>query len=102
MKPSVVAGVLCALGVVSGTSASSPAAWDSFRAEVRARCLAAAKGSVDKIRIRVDPHGSESYGVALVKGVDRVARTPVTYVCVTPKGKAGAELSGETGDFTSR
>ena len=104
MKRFLVAGVLGALALIAcapAASASSPAAWDAFRSDLRARCLAAARSHMAKIQVQVDPYGSESYGFALVRGV--AGKTPVTRLCVVPKtgrGDGQAEISDETRSFS--
>ena len=98
----LVGAVALAL-TTSIAAASSPDAWDAFRADVRAKCLAAAKGKLTKVHIRVDLLGSESYGLALVRGLRRDApRVSATRICVVPKGmlKSGkAELGDDTDSY---
>ncbi len=60
--------------LTSSCDASSPDA-EAFRAEVKAACLAMAV-DLENPSIEDDPLGSESYGIALMRGeVD-----PATYV----------------------
>ena len=89
---------LLALFAVARTAeASSPAAWDEFRAGIRAKCVAAAKRHLTRgIHVRVDPFGSESYGLALVTGYERHSTTPSQYLCVVGKRSGKAEIGGAT------
>ena len=106
MTPSFAATLGAAVVLALTTpfaAASSPDAWDAFRADVRAKCLAAAKGELTRIRVRVDLFGSNSYGLALVSGARRDAPgVSVTRICVVPKGmhKSGkAELGDDTDSY---
>ncbi|NRQ13978.1 hypothetical protein BHMPCIPO_01200 [Ensifer sesbaniae] len=56
--------------LASNAAASSGDAWETFRAEVSERCLAAAS-SLEKASAVVDPFGSESFGLALVIGTPK-------------------------------
>ena len=84
---------ILALALVMGTltsscDASSPEAWEEFRGEVKAACLALA-ANLKNPSIQVDPFGTQSYGVALVKAEGDAA----TYVCVFDKVTKAAEFS---------
>jgi hypothetical protein len=74
-------------------SAASPDAWAEFAADVEAKCLALVEGELDEATIRVDPTGSERFGLALVSG--SVAGTPVDRLCVMDKASGEAEIGGE-------
>ncbi len=70
--------------------ASSGDAWDRFRADVGAACLALVQGP-GTATVEVNPFGSVSYGVAVVTlsstvGTDRM-------ICVYDKAGKTAELS---------
>lgn len=74
----------------SHAHASSPAAWDEFRQKVETSCRDAAEGRMDVGAIRIDPFGTQSYGVAILTeagsgGGERV--------CVVDKQTGAAELS---------
>ncbi|MGF6253323.1 hypothetical protein [Ensifer sp. LBL] len=80
--------------IASTAAASSGDAWESFRAEVSEKCLAAA-ASLEKASAVVDPFGSESFGLALVIGTPKGSDTAVTQICVFDKQKKTVELGGE-------
>ena len=79
------------LSILAGPAlASSGDAWDQFRADVGAACLALVQGP-GTATAEVNPFGSDSYGVALVTlasgaGKDRM-------ICVYDKASKTAELS---------
>jgi hypothetical protein len=59
---------------------------------VRAKCLSAASPHMKRIKISVDPFGSESYGLALVTGYEGGAKEPSRRICVVGKRGGRAEL----------
>jgi hypothetical protein len=71
--------------------ASSPAAWDEFRADVAAKCLAAAQASgMKKPEVLVHPLGTEAYGLAVLReGADK-------RICVYGKQSKKVELTPAT------
>ena len=79
------------LSILAGPAlASSGDAWDQFRADVGAACLALVQGPGTTV-VEVNPFGSDSYGVAVVTlasgaGTDRM-------ICVYDKASKTAELS---------
>jgi len=79
------------LSILAGPAlASTGDAWDQFRAEVGAACLALVQGP-GTATVEVNPFGSDSYGVAVVTlssgaGTDRM-------ICVYDKASKTAELS---------
>ena len=79
------------LSILAGPAlASSGDAWDEFRADVGAACLALVQGP-GTATVEVNPFGSDSYGVAVVTlssgaGTDRM-------ICVYDKARKTAELS---------
>jgi len=79
------------LSILAGPAlASSGDAWDQFRADVGAACLALVQGP-GTATVEVNPFGSVSYGVAVVTlsssaGTDRM-------ICVYDKAGKTAELS---------
>ena len=89
--------LLAPLVFVATAEASSPKAWDDFRADIRAKCAAASKRHLIKdIRVQVDPFGSESYGLALVSGFERHATTRSQYICVVGKRSGKVEFGSAT------
>lgn len=77
--------------------ASDEASWESFRAEVRKGCEKAVAGTFEKPAITVDPHGSESYGIAIARGKSKYGDATLTMVCVFDKKTKRIETSGEFG-----
>ncbi len=79
------------LSILAGPALASPGdAWDQFRADVGAACLALVQGP-GTAKVEVNPFGSDSYGVAVVTlssgaGTDRM-------ICVYDKASKKAELS---------
>lgn len=87
---------LLALGLLpSVATASSDDAWAAMRADVSAKCLKAAAGSIDKPKAVVDPFGSESFGLALISGKPKGAKGKITQICVYNKQTKTVELGGE-------
>ncbi|XUY27442.1 hypothetical protein RMR21_003505 [Agrobacterium sp. rho-8.1] len=81
-------------------AASSGDAWQEFAADVQAKCLAAAKDTIDDAKALVDPTGSEHYGLAIMTGKARGTKTTVSHICVYDKKtktvELGSELSSDT------
>lgn len=80
-----------AVAIPVAAQASSPDAWADFRADVKAKCVAAAQGAGMKpATIIVHPFGTETHGVAvLVAGTDK-------RICVYDKHTKVAELTPGT------
>jgi len=74
----------------AAASASSPDAWAAFRADVRARCVAAGRAQGMKTpQIIVHPFGTQSFGVAvLVEGQDK-------RICIYDKRARTVELTAQ-------
>ncbi|WFU48417.1 hypothetical protein [Sinorhizobium terangae] len=88
---------LLAVSLGAGAAhASSGDAWEEFRADVSAKCVAAAE-SLEDVSAIVDPFGTESYGVALVSGKPKGGQGNVTQICVYDKQTKAVELGGEIG-----
>ncbi len=75
--------------------ASSDGAWEEFAADVKEKCLAAAKPVIEKAAIAVDPFGSERFGLAILSGTAKGAVASVSYVCVYDKQAKTVELGSE-------
>ncbi len=75
--------------------ASSEDAWNEFRAKLLKSCEKAVAGRLQKAQIAVDPFGSDSYGVAIARGVSTDAKAPRVIVCVFDKRSEKIETSGE-------
>ncbi len=74
----------------TSAAASTGAAWDAFRQDVRAACRSLAPQEA-AVTVEVNPYGSEHYGVAIVtvdteSGTDRM-------ICIYDKASHAAELS---------
>ncbi|MDP3853197.1 hypothetical protein [Phenylobacterium sp.] len=84
---------LAAVAVMAPTvgHASSPGAWDAFRADVRARCLAAAQaGGMKAPEVLVHPIGTQAYGIAVLReGADK-------RICIYGKQTKTVELTPAT------
>jgi hypothetical protein len=80
--------------------ASSDDAWEAMRADVSAKCIEAAAGSIETPTAVVDPFGSESFGLALVSGKPKGADGRISQICVYNKQTKAVELGGElTGEM---
>ena len=90
----VALGLVCALN--SPAFAASEDAWETFRADVEAKCLAAAEPLFETAAATVDPFGSESYGLALVRGKAKgAADAEIAAICVYDKQAKTVEIGGE-------
>ena len=89
-----VLGVLGSFVVLAAcATASSPDAWDTFRQQVADACvIASGFGSAD---VRVDPFGTETYGLASMVGLgeDGAEHTVICVVRKSPAGVLNAEIS---------
>lgn len=78
--------------------ASSDDAWATFAKDVKAKCVAAVQGQLIKPVVAVDPTGSEHYGLALVTGALKAAKTQrASFICVYDKKGKTAEIGSELG-----
>jgi hypothetical protein len=90
----LLAGSLLGIGRMS--LASTPEAWAEFEDSVRTASEALIAGqAVSMTDIFVVPFGSESYGIALVHGLDNSTSVEVVYVTVYDKTTGDTEMSGE-------
>ena len=87
----LVLAAALALSVPVAAFASSPDAGEAFRADVKAKCLAAAQGSGMKSpEVLVHPFGTERYGLAVLReGADK-------RICVYGKQTKTVELTPAT------
>ena len=83
--------VICAATAL----AASDDAWEAFRADVEAKCLAAAEPLFASATATVDPFGSESYGLALISGTAKGADAEIAAICVYDKQAKTVEIGGE-------
>lgn len=75
--------------------AASDDAWQQFQDDVEAACLEAAAPMFETASARVDPFGSESYGLALVTGKAKGADVEIASICVYDKQTKAVEIGGE-------
>jgi len=94
MRSLTLAAILSSV-VVLPAAASSDDAWETFRKEVATACLAAAEPLFEAPAVRVDPFGSESYGLALVAGKAKGADADIASICVYDKATKAVEIGGE-------
>ena len=87
----LVLAAALALSVPAAAFASSPDAWEAFRADVKAKCLAAAQATGMKSpEVLVHPLGTETYGLAVLReGADK-------RICVYVKQTQKVELTPAT------
>ncbi|MBB4184955.1 hypothetical protein GGE07_001584 [Sinorhizobium terangae] len=97
IRPTSILSLLAVSLGAGAAHASSGDAWEEFRADVSAKCIAAAAESLEDVNAIVDPFGTESYGVALVSGKPKGGDGNVTQICVYDKQTKAVELGGEIG-----
>lgn len=95
----------CSLAVLTGSlltvfasstyvRASSSDAWEEFQQNVEKACIAASAGALQVKSVRVDPYGSESYGFAVLSGIEAGTSSERIVVCAYDKVSETAEVSG--------
>jgi hypothetical protein len=96
-RDSITAALVVVAGALAGPAlAASDDAWEAFRADVEAKCLAAAEPLFQTATATVDPFGSASYGLALVTGPAKGAtETTISAICVFDKQAKTVEIGGE-------
>ena len=78
--------------------ASSDDAWAEFAADVKAKCIEAAKPSFKTGNVAVDPFGSESFGLAVVSGELKSTKgQQAAVICVYDKKTKKVEIGSELG-----
>ncbi len=77
--------------------ASSPDAWEEFRADVEAKCVAALPETLKNQTVYVDETGTAAYGVALIAGRSASEKARVTFACVYDKETKEAQVTGPIG-----
>jgi hypothetical protein len=92
MSRALVAALLFA---TTPALASSEDAWKEFGENVQTSCAKAVAGRLRDTKIDVDPFGSDSYGVAIARGVSTDAKAPRAIVCIFDKRSKAVETSGE-------
>jgi hypothetical protein len=73
--------------------ASSPDAWEEFRADVEKSCLASLPEALGTPNIFVEPTGTESFGIAAIEGLSPESKSQITYVCIYDKQKKTVQVS---------
>lgn len=95
----IVVGLIAVVGVASffvPGLAASESAWEDFREDVAAKCIAAAHdGDFATAMATVDPFGSESFGLALIEGRAEGSGQLIASICVYDKETTSVELGGE-------
>jgi hypothetical protein len=74
----------------ASAQAASPDAWDEFRQAMDRECRALVDEQMTEVAVRIDPFGTETYGVALVTGTQD--GQAVERVCVMDKASRAAEI----------
>jgi hypothetical protein len=93
-----VLGTTATVGSIS--QASSPDAWDKFRAELVQACIGKAK--LPQPRVVVAPEGTASYGVALLSSEEVAGQKSQSVVCIarkTPEGLVDAEVTPPSSEW---
>lgn len=73
--------------------ASSPDAWEEFRADVEKSCLASLPEALGTPNVFVEPTGTESFGIAAIEGLSPESKSQITYVCIYDKQKKTVQMS---------
>lgn len=93
LAPIPVVGLALGLMFEPGASASTPEAWQAFRADVEEKCSAALPEALGTPVVYVEPTGTQSYGVALIEGLSPESKARIVYACVYDKDKKTVELT---------
>jgi hypothetical protein len=96
MKRTILTTLAVAMASCTSACAASDDAWEAFRKDVADKCVkAAADLFVDPVAT-VDPFGSATYGMALIRGKAKGAETTqIAAICVYDKKTKAVELGGE-------
>lgn len=94
-RTAILAGsfLACVFGA-QHVQASSGDAWEEFQQDVEKACLDAAKDLLLVGSIQVDPYGSESYGFAVLVGIEPGTSNERLVACAYDKQSQAAEISG--------
>lgn len=95
MRIGIAVILACWLSGVTSAAASSDAAWKAFAVDVETKCRAAIGKILKSPKIEVDPFGSESYGVAIGRGMVIGGDSRRAIVCIYDKKSKSVEISGE-------
>ena len=82
--------------------ASSPDAWEEFRADVEKSCLASLPEALGTPSVFVEPTGTESFGIAAVEGLSPESKSQITPASAvsTTMIKAKSRLANMSGPAT--
>lgn len=85
--------VIVLAGLSSSCFASSPAAWEEFRKNVKSSCTKAMAPNMAIYKVDVDPEGTDSFGVAIATGTLNGEPGVVSQVCIFDKVTEKVEIS---------
>jgi hypothetical protein len=91
MKKSLLL-IAAAAALSTSAQASSDAAWDAFRETVATACTKAAESVLGETTASVDPNGTASYGLAIMRSVPA---PEIGMICVYDKKTGTVELGGQ-------
>lgn len=97
MRILFLAAATLAIGATTPAFASSSDAWGDFRADVKAKCVAALPEKLRNEAVFVDEFGTEKYGIALISGRPAKEKVRVTFACVYDKQAKTAQVTGSIG-----
>ncbi|ANH08523.1 hypothetical protein [Shinella sp. HZN7] len=86
--------LIACVSAVDQVQASSDDAWEEFRQEVKEACVNLLKDDLLVRNIQVDPYGSESYGFAIMIGIEPGTANERLVACAYDKQSKSAEVSG--------
>lgn len=90
----VACSILAIVTGVQPVQASSADAWEEFQQDVEKACRNAAGSLLLVGSIQVDPYGSESYGFAVMVGIEPGTSNERLVACTYDKRSQAAEVSG--------
>ena len=85
--------ILAMASGIQHAQASSADAWEEFQQEVEKACLSAVGDRLLVGRVQVDPYGSESYGFAVMVGIEPGTSNERLVACAYGKQSQAAEIS---------
>ena len=84
--------LMAALAAAPAAFASDEPEWEAFRATVKTACSDAARATLGETEAFVDPFGSASYGLAVMRSV---VAPNIAVFCVYDKTTHKVELGGQ-------
>jgi hypothetical protein len=87
-----VLAMLAGPAIAPSAQASTDEAWAAFRTNVGAACLAAVADVLEDARADVDPFGSPSFGLAVLRGKVKGGHGSAMVICVYDKQKKSVEI----------